>query len=146
MSISTPNGTPAGRSPVRGAWTRRNTPRFARGLALAIAVSALAVPVASVAPATAGGHGSASATQRTGQGSDDSGIVLRRDGSQAIPFVADVGPEATATGDGFDWGDGAIGATAMLAAIAAASGLVLKRRPSRGHTPPSATPIPGGRG
>ena len=66
MSIPTPNGKPAGKSPVRGARTRRNPHRFARGLALAIAVSALAVPVASVAPATAGVHGSASATQRVG--------------------------------------------------------------------------------
>jgi hypothetical protein len=127
---------------------RSNTYRFVRGLALAIAVSALAVPVASVAPAAASVHEPSSATPQTAQRSDDSSVVLRRDGSQAVPFVADVAPQATATSDGFDWGDAGIGATAMLvlAGIAAGAGLVLGRRPSRRHTSRSATPILGGRG
>ena len=55
-------------------------------------------------------------------------IVLHRDGSQATPFVAEVGPAATSTptstvsGDGFDWGDAAIGAGAALFATALAIG------------------------
>ncbi len=127
---------------------RTNTHRFMRGLAIAIAVSALAAPVASVAPAAASVHEPSSATPQTAQRSDDSGVVLRRDGSQAVPFVADVGPEATATSDGFDWGDAGIGATSMLvlAAIAAGAALLLGRRPSRSHTPRSATAVLGGRG
>ena len=37
--------------------------------------------------------------------------VLRRDGSKAVPFVADLEPDiAAAAGEGFDWGDAAIGA------------------------------------
>ena len=102
----------------------------------------------SVAPAAAGVQGPTTATPQTTQGSGHSGIVLRRDGSRAVPFVADVGPEATATSDGFDWGDAGIGATAMLAlaGIAAGAGLFLGRRPRRSHTPRSATAVLGGRG
>jgi hypothetical protein len=43
-------------------------------------------------------------------------VALRRDGSKAEPFVADVSSEPVATGDGFDWGDAAIGAGAGLLA------------------------------
>jgi hypothetical protein len=124
---------------------RSNPHKFARPLAVALAVSALAAPVAAVAPAAAKVYGPTSATPQTTQSSDASGVVLRRDGSRAVPFVADVGPEATPTSDGLDWGDAGIGATAMLAlaAIVAGAGLVLGRRPRRSHTPPhSATPIP----
>ena len=45
-------------------------------------------------------------------------VALRRDGSQAEAFVADVGGTPSATGDGFDWGDAAIGAGAGLLAAA----------------------------
>jgi hypothetical protein len=41
-------------------------------------------------------------------------VALRRDGSQAEAFVADVGTTPSATGDGFDWADAAIGAGATL--------------------------------
>jgi len=42
-------------------------------------------------------------------------VTLHRDGSKAVPVVADLGPEpTTAAGDGFDWGDAAIGAGAVL--------------------------------
>jgi hypothetical protein len=42
-------------------------------------------------------------------------VTLHRDSSQAEPFVANVGPEPTsASGDGFDWGDAAIGAGAVV--------------------------------
>jgi hypothetical protein len=66
------------------------------------------------------------------------GITLHRDGSLATPFVADVGTASTATpadsGDGFDWGDAAIGAGAglMAAALAVgASSAIAGRRESR---------------
>ena len=52
-----------------------------------------------------------------GQG-DQQVVALRRDGSQAEAFVADVGGTPSATGDGFDWGDAAIGAGAGLLAAA----------------------------
>jgi hypothetical protein len=42
-------------------------------------------------------------------------VALHRDSSEAVPFVADLGPEpTTASGDGFDWGDAAVGAGAVL--------------------------------
>jgi hypothetical protein len=47
----------------------------------------------------------------TQAGSLSSHPVLRRDGSKAVPFIAPVEPDATAaSGDGFDRGDAAIGA------------------------------------
>src|SRR5262245_27341168 len=44
-------------------------------------------------------------------------VALHRDGSKAEPFVANVGPgpaPASTSGDGFDWGDAAIGGGAAL--------------------------------
>jgi hypothetical protein len=62
----------------------------------------------------------------------DSAVVLRRDSSKADPFVANVGgtPTATASDDGFAWGDAAIGAGAALGviALAGAGALALRRR------------------
>ena len=62
-------------------------------------------------------------------------LVLRRDGSRAEPFVAQVGPPAAVpAGDGFDWGDAAIGAAGAYALILLASGavvLIRRRRPPR---------------
>jgi hypothetical protein len=48
--------------------------------------------------------------------------VLRRDGSKADPFVAQVGPETASAvpADGFDWSDAAIGAGLGAAALALA--------------------------
>ena len=62
--------------------------------------------------------------------------VLRRDGSQAAPFVADVGPRAIAADSSFHWGDalvGAAGAVAlMLLASIAWTGVQRRRRASVG--------------
>ena len=41
-------------------------------------------------------------------------MVLRRDGSKADPFVADLAPTGTPAADGFDWGDAAVGLGAGL--------------------------------
>ncbi|MGH2960972.1 MAG: hypothetical protein ACRDL3_02085, partial [Solirubrobacterales bacterium] len=57
------------------------------------------------------------ATPAWGQGDD---LTLRRDGSKAVPFVADLDPEPAAAGDGFDWSDAAIGAGLGAAAVALA--------------------------
>jgi hypothetical protein len=67
-----------------------------------------------------------------------SGQTLRRDGSKAVPFVANVGTEAApptdtaAPTDGFDWGDGAIGAGLGAALLAGAGAYAVRRRPSFG--------------
>ena len=62
----------------------------------------------------------------------DTAVVLRRDSSKADPFVANIGgtPTATASDDGFAWGDAAIGAGAALGviALAGAGALALRRR------------------
>ena len=58
--------------------------------------------------------------------------VLHRDGSQAEPFVAEIGPTANSPGTGFDWGDALIGAGVAYAAILLATGavvLIRRRRP-----------------
>ena len=153
MGISAPQANPIERSLIRGAHVRSSVHRFVCALALAIAFGALAIP-SNATPQTVQRSDKGGGGDRPYEGyyDDDyagpsAGIILRRDGSQAVPFVADVRPEATATGDGFDWGDAGIGATAMLA-IAAGAGLVFGRRPSRGPRIASrtATPTPGGRG
>jgi hypothetical protein len=82
-------------------------------------------------------------------GSDD--ITLRRDGSKAVPFVAEVSgqsdadltPETAVANDGFDWGDAAIGAglgaLAVLLAVAATRAL-RGQRPVRAPSPNSGAP------
>ena len=55
--------------------------------------------------------------------------VLRRDGSGAVPFVADLSPQAGPADSGFDWGDAMIGAgTACGLMLLGAGALVLARR------------------
>jgi hypothetical protein len=67
----------------------------------------------------------------------DQAIVLHRDAAQATPFIANVAPEASVPGDGdgFDWGDAAIGAGAGLLAaallVAGSSALGGRRRTSK---------------
>ena len=65
--------------------------------------------------------------------------VLRRDGSQAVPFVADVGSQTApvAAADGFDWRDAALGAGLGAAAVLLAVAGVVALRDRR--------PLRGGR-
>ena len=63
--------------------------------------------------------------------------VLRRDGSKAVPLVADLQPDIAAPGGGgFDWGDAAVGAGAVigLAALGGA-GLALRGRRAPDQAP-----------
>jgi hypothetical protein len=108
---------------------------------IAIAVLAAAV-IAPVAPAAANqyapfvdppppAHQGEGATQQNGP----EAVVLRRDGDRSTKFVAEASPEATkpagGSGDGFDWGDAAIGAGAGLLAVAlvaSGTGAVTGRR------------------
>jgi hypothetical protein len=63
------------------------------------------------------------------------GPVLRRDGSKAVPFVADSEPTVPATADGFDWGDAGIGAAFALATLGLAGVLVAGKRRNRSGSP-----------
>ncbi len=68
-----------------------------------------------------------------GRDASSSEIVPRRDGSKAVPFVANVGPETNAATDTFDWADAGIGAgLALLAGLAAMVGVSIlrERRPN----------------
>ena len=68
-------------------------------------------------------------------------VTLHRDGSKAVPTVADLGPEPTTTaGDGFDWGDAAIGAGAVLlvACLAMVAAAGFSGRRSRSSQPTTA--------
>jgi hypothetical protein len=93
-----------------------------------------------VAPAAgaSGPGGERASDQAAGSGQD--GIVVRRDGSKADPFVANVSSAAapspsTGSGSGFDWGDAAIGAgIGALAAMALAGALIGMRRRRTGVT------------
>jgi hypothetical protein len=104
-----PRQSTDGRSMKASIWTR-------------LIVTALAVCTAAALAAPAWGKGGGGA------------VTLHRDGAQAEPFVAQVGPEtSTASGDGFDWGDAGIGAAGMLAvgAIAAGAAVAAAHRPGR---------------
>jgi hypothetical protein len=102
-------------------------------LAGALAVVALAVPAAAAGYA-APGNPTGSTASSPGAASDRYGaLVLHRDGSKAVPFVVDVGPGHTTSGDAFDWGDAMIGAGAVLGMAAlGAAGLTLRRRTAVG--------------
>ncbi len=115
-----------------------NTSKLTR---IAIAVLAAGV-IAPVAPAAANlyapfadpppaAHQGEAANQQNGPET----VVLRRDGDRSTKFVAEASPEATTpaggSGDGFDWGDAAIGAGAGLLAVAlvaSGTGAVTGRR------------------
>jgi hypothetical protein len=122
--------------------------------ALAIPASASAVPLnasaasqvphgadySSVSPTSE--HKSASAASQVPHGaayssvgaipaptSESTVVALRRDGSQAEPTVVSASPSDS--GDGFDWGDAAVGAGAAmtLVALGGAALFTVRRRP-----------------
>jgi hypothetical protein len=126
-----------------------NQRRLRRGVAVACLVGAIAAPAASAEPGgqrtptelgqavgEPGGRPSAQdQRQPSHPGTSGDGYAagtVIRDGSAAVPFVPWVNgappskPEAR-----FDWGDAAIGASAMLALIAIAGGAAL----GTGHRP-----------
>lgn len=107
-----------------------------------VAISVALPATAGASPATEPAQFSA-ASVTNAQHATSNSPVLRRDGSKAVPFVADLGPKAPGTPDGFDWGDGAIGAGAIIGVIALGLGGVLgtrrlKASPHR-HRMPAAT-------
>jgi hypothetical protein len=63
--------------------------------------------------------------------------ALRRDGSKAVPFVADLGSKPSTAGGDFDWGDAGIGAGAGFALTMIGLGglLVLSNRRHRPEQP-----------
>jgi len=95
------------------------------GLVAALATMVLVAPTALARPAGAGAGAGLAATEGVVLHRDGSQAVafqanpvasessrqvaLRRDGSQAVPFVADLTPAGTSSADGFDWGDAALG-------------------------------------
>jgi hypothetical protein len=94
---------------------RNRNQRLRRSLALATVVSALAAPAASARPIDLVPAAATDAPQqRTYGGSVNTGSSP----SPASELVA-------VSGDGFDWGDAGIGATAMLALTAIAAGTAL---------------------
>jgi hypothetical protein len=95
-----------------------------------------------VAPAAAGAYPAPAPAQliastNQAQSASSPGFVQHRDGSKAVPFVADVSPKAPAATGGFDWGDAGIGAGVAAGAIALGMTGVLGARRLR-STPRSA--------
>jgi hypothetical protein len=112
------------------------------GGALALPAAASARPVDSgpyVAPASHTAVASHVTVGRPNEGTYVATTTLRRDGSQAVPFVANVGeptPSApSAQSDTFDWGDAGIGAAAAFGLTVLAGGALAIRR--RTHLEPS---------
>jgi hypothetical protein len=67
----------------------------------------------------------------------DEGVVLRRDGTKAVPVVV---PEPVGAADGFDWDDAGLGAGAAAATllVAAAGAQFARRRHVTRRSPLSA--------
>jgi hypothetical protein len=107
-------------------------------LAVGVTATALAVPGAAAGYSSTGDDLAGPPSASTPPTPLENTVVVRRDGSAAVPFVADVGSEAPtgAAGSGFDWGDAAIGAGGALGIIAllGAAGLAIR---SRRHVAPS---------
>jgi hypothetical protein len=96
----------------------------------AIVIALVGVALVSAAPATGDGGGANAATPASAAaGGDDDKVIVRRDGSKAVPFVANLGPSSGSTQpDGFDWGDAAISAGGAVSVMLVASGLIAVTR------------------
>jgi hypothetical protein len=114
-----------------------NRRRLVRGLALALTAASLVIPGAASAAQLEGPQLGApiandQADQATAPARDQTAVTLRRDGSKAVPFVAESSDAATAgdSAGGFDWGDAMIGAGAALALVAliGAGGFTIRGR------------------
>ena len=107
-----------------------NRRRLVRGLVLALTAASLAIPAAAAARPVGVAHveGSDQAGQATAAVPDQGTVTLHRDGSKAVPFVAE--PSGTSTAGAFDWGDAMIGAGGAVALIAliGAGGFTLRVR------------------
>ena len=100
----------------------------------AMVIALVGAALFSAAPAAAGSDTAQGASAAGGDGDE----VVIRDGSDAVPFVANVGPSSSASEpDAFDWGDAAIGAGGALSVMLLASGVVAFAR-RKGH--PAAQP------
>ena len=120
------NGLSARRRPALG-------PRGRATLAGALAAAALAVPAGAAGYAAPGDSARSTSSGHSGSADTHGALVLHRDGSKAVPFVADVGARDATTGGGFDWGDALIGAGAALGIAAlGGAGLTLRRRTAVG--------------
>lgn len=71
------------------------------------------------------------------EGNAHGGIVPRRDGSKAVPFVPVLDPAPKA--DGFDWGDAGIGAGVVALLLTAGGTYVVRTRwhGAKADLPPS---------
>jgi len=111
----------SGKSKMEAALHSRRS-RVMLGLAAALVTMALVTATALARPAGAGpGAGLAnlsnppsSVSAASASAPSTGELVLHRDGSRAVPFVADVTPTEARSADGFDWGDAAIGLGAGL--------------------------------
>jgi hypothetical protein len=106
--------------------------RAVGALAVGLTATALAIPGAAAGFSSTGEELAGPPSASTPPTPSQETVVLRRDGSQAVPFVADVSATTpTAAADsGFDWGDAAIGAGTALGIVAllGASGLAIRSR------------------
>jgi hypothetical protein len=101
-------------------------------LAVGLTATALAIPSAAAGYSSTGDDLAGPPSASTPPTPLEKPVVMRRDGSQAVPFVAWVNgaPPAAAVGSDFDWGDAAIGAATALGIVAllGASGLAIRGR------------------
>jgi hypothetical protein len=101
-------------------------------LAVGLTATALAIPGAAAGFSSTGDELTGPPSASTPPTPSEQTVVMRRDGSRAVPFVAWVNgtPPAAAAGSDFDWGDAAIGAGTALGIVAllGASGMAIRSR------------------
>jgi hypothetical protein len=104
-------------------------------IGLGLAVLAVCAAIAPVVPASGEivRNPSAAAPRVADVGGSAGGPGGPRDGSAAVPFVAEVGPDKESGGEGFDWADVALGAIGggMLVVLGSTAARRLGRRSAR---------------
>jgi hypothetical protein len=110
----------------------RFKPHVLGALAVGLAAIALAIPGVAAGYSSTGSDLAGPASASTPAKTHEVAVVTRRDGSRAVPFVANVSGESStaAAGSEFDWGDAAIGAGAALGIVAlfGATGVAIRSR------------------
>jgi hypothetical protein len=97
-----------------------------------IVSTSAAASLALAAPAIGNVGQTQRASHATGEAQHQGKVVLRRDGSKAVPFVPYTeAPVSSTETNGFDWGDAAIGAGSAFGAVLLASGVVVLTRRRR---------------
>jgi len=117
--------------------TRRRRSARRLVIALVLGVCALAIPASASAVPMIPHPAHYLSVSASPPPTSEPKVVLRRDGSQAEPTVVFDSPSAS--GDGFDWSDAAVGAGAAMALVALSGAALFTVRRRAGGLPSAST-------